>query len=369
MRVLGGVLLGLFLLAGAARGQLGLDPQRLAGPASTESEASPLAGFQVGFNQGWWLTHYGSQWTRELDRDHVRKMVAATARFAGPGAVLRVWLFEGANPGGVLWDGEESPAASAPRGSHRTRPTGLDPRVRENWSWFLGLCEEHGVQAYPTLFDGNVSDFDPGPHRKAEYWNVLNEEYGAGQGFREEVLGPLLEAMAERRGAVFGLDLVNEVNNLVSDHWFEGGWTGAVRFVGRWRAFVRARVPGLPVTASLGHHTATRHMLQGRLPRSVVDFYDFHLYNDTGAIPREGDVESLAAEFPVVLGEFGQKASRFDDALQARVTRAFTSNARRLGLRGAFAWRLWDIRPGHNLQARHSYYASGAWRPATSALR
>lgn len=364
-------LAALLLGLAPAWAQLGLE-----GPGSSSGAppaASPppveVPAFRLGFNQGWWKTAYGRQWTGELDEGHVDEMVAATARFAGPGAVLRVWLFEGADPGGVLWDGEAAPGGRAPTDAHRTRPTGLDPAVLANLERFLERCEAHGVQAYLTLFDGNVSDFSPRAHRKAEYWNVLNEKYGAAEGFREAVLGPVLEVAARHRGAIFGLDLCNEVNNLVSDHWFEDGWTGAVRFVRRWRTFARARVPGLAVTASLGHHTAVRDMVEGRLSRGAVDFYDFHAYNDGGWVRQADDVRALAAEVPVYLGEFGQSSKSYDDALQAKVTGAFLATARRLGLRGAFAWRLWDVRPGENPEARLSFYAHGAWRPAASALR
>ena len=321
----------------------------------------------TGFNQAWWRTHYGSQWVSGWDEAEAQRLVRATRDLGG--RVLRVWLFEGLTPEGVVFDHDPAKSAYGYPG-RRHRATGLVPEKLAHLGRFLELCEAAGVQAYLTLFDGNVYSFsDPAPeHRRAEWWNLLNELYGAGDAFREAVLAPVLAVAAAHPGAVFGVDLINEGNALVSHHWFGGGWRGADAFVARWGGFVRARLAA-PVTMSLGHHTAVPDMLAGHPAPGLVDHYDFHVYDDAGRIPQATAVARLAATKPVYLGEYGQRAKAFDDALQVRALGGFLTEARRLGLAGALAWRLSDVRPGPNPEARFSFEADGAWRPAAAEHR
>lgn len=346
----------------------------LQGVRAGAGEAVPPAGprvgtFVAGFNQAWLGTAYGNGWLRGFDEAEARRLLAATRTFGG--SVLRMWLFEGLTPEGVIWDGD--PARSAwDYAGKRTRPTGLDPAKVAAVERFLVLAEEEGVAVYFTFFDGNIYAFDA-PHkdrRRDEWWNVLNDDYGAGTGFLTTVVAPLAEVWARHPSAVFGLDLCNEINALVKNDWFRDGWDGARRFVGRWRAFVRRRAP-IPVTASFGHHDAVDRLLDGSLSAGTVDFLDFHAYDDEGRIRREAAVASFvrSSRLPVVLGEFGQKSSAFDSELQSRSTVAFLTRSRRLGLAGALAWRLSDIRPGHNAEARLSFEAFGRWRPAAAAFR
>jgi hypothetical protein len=66
----------------------------------------------------------------------------------------------------------------------------------------------------------------------------------------------------------------------------------------------------------------------------------------------------------IYLGEFGQLSKSYDDNLQLMVNNNFANNAKRCGFSGALAWRLSDIRPGVNPEARYSYEAFGKPRPA-----
>jgi hypothetical protein len=324
-------------------------------------------GFVTGFNQAWLHGFYGSQWVNHFDAIEARRLM--TACKANGGLVFRMWLFEGLDPEGVVWD--QKPQVKDPKRA-RVRPTGIDQRKLENLGRFLGIAEEVGVKVYLTLFDANICtfsspDFDA---RKDEWWNVLNDEYGAGEGFRKNVVKPLLAVVAQHRSAVFGLDLCNEINAWVTHFWFKGGWAGARQFVTVWRGFIRGQV-AVPVGASLGWLDAVPALLVPQLPPSLVDFYDFHVYGDGGKIPLAGKVQAFARTCgrPVYLGEFGQLSKAYDDPLQVKVTAAFVRAARAVGLAGAFAWRLSDIRPGNNPEARFSFEAFGKWRPAMATFR
>ena len=337
---------------------------------SEKSAKVTNGGFVTGFNQAWLLNHYGSQWTSNWDEAEARRMIEACADNGGK--VLRMWLFEGLSFEGVEWDGDPSKSAYGYSGT-RTRPTSLSAEKLQNIERFLVLAKEKGVAVYLTFFDANIySQNNPAKtQRKNEWWNVLNDKYGAGTGFRHNVLLPILQTCQRHREAVFAVDLVNEINALVKKNWYENGWSGARLFVSRWRNFIRGLIEDMPVSASFGHHDAVDCMLDGRLRANEVDFYDFHLYNNGGHIPDADDVKELAQrlEIPIYLGEFGQKSKAFDDSLQSRVLRNFINGSKECGLAGAFAWRLSDIRRGHNPEARFSFEAFGRWRPAMEVFR
>ena len=318
----------------------------------------------TGFNQAWLHDSYSHGWVGGFDRAEGQRLLAAVAQHGG--RVLRMWLFEGLDPEGVIWDG------GAPARGHRTRPTGIDPRKLANLETFLGDAEAAHVAVYLTLFDGNMFRWQgPGfDDRRAEWWNVLNDRFGAGDGFRDAVLAPVAAVLARHRSAIFGVDLVNEGNFLVRAGWFDGGWPGAVKFVTAWRASLRAHA-AVPVGMSFGGGEAVPLLLAHRIPAEAVDLFDFHVYDDGGAIPQADAVRAFAKQAgrPVFLGEFGQLSKAYDDALQQRVTAAFLRGARSLGLSAALAWRLSDVRPGVNPEARLSFEAFGRWRPAMDTFQ
>lgn len=320
--------------------------------------------FVTGFNQAWIHTDYGVSWTARFDEAEVRRLIAATR--AHGGRVLRLWLFEGRELDGVIWDG--NPAATA--ASVRTRPTGISPQKLANIERVLEIAGELDVQIYLTFFDAIVYTGADEPRHKAEWWNLLNDTYGAGTAFLENVMRPILSIVARHRKAVFGIDLLNEFNAMVRHGLFENRWKGANAFISGWRTFIRREVD-VPVTASFGHHDAIQAMVCGNLDEGAVDFYDFHVYTASGDIPWESVVSEFAHRCgkPVYLGEFGQSRTCFDDRMQADVTARFLRKSHEIGLAGAFAWRLSDIRPGHNPAAYHSFEAFGAWRPAMAVFR
>lgn len=344
------IILVFLQIAVAAHGQtgtfslLGVGDQPAHGIVTPDAPVLGVPGrpFVTGFNQGWFHNDYGSQWASRWDEGECLRMIRATRTHGG--RVLRVWLFEGL----------AQPDLSGDKLAHIERA--------------LELAEQEGVELYITLFDANIVLQGHDQAARNRWWNLLNDKYEAGSRFRAEVLGPICDVMARHRRAVFAVDLVNEVNAFVDRWWFQNGWDGARRFVASWRAAIKARVD-VPVTASFGWGGAEQLLVDRVIPQASVDLYDFHVYADSGEFSNFNEIKAIARTFPVYLGEYGQDSKAFDDALQVRVTEAFVENARRAGLAGAFAWRLSDIRPGHNPQARHSYEANGRWRPAAEAHR
>lgn len=335
--------------------------------ASSSRGGPDPSGFVTGFNQAWWRDAYGRGWIQGYDHDEAVRLIYATRSNAG--RVLRVWLFEGLSPEGIFWD---EGAADTAGPAVRVRPTGIDSRKLHNIERFLQACRAQGIRVYITLLDGNMYRFEA-PHlnsRQTEWKAVLDVDSPSGRGFRASVLAPLGALLGRYQDSVYGVDLCNEVNALVRAGWFRDGWKGARSWMDTWRNVLRSTAP-VPVTASFGHHDALSTLFLGRLPSASVDFHDIHAYDDEGKIPYASALRlyMMKATRPVILGEFGQSSGTFDDARQCLVTQGFIRHARSCGLSGAFAWRLSDVRPGHNPEARFSYEAFGAWRPAMATFR
>lgn len=300
------------------------------------------------------IDKWGRDLSRDFDEAEWRRILERTR--ASGGKALRVWLCEGLAKEGVVWDG--------------TRPLGLDPAFTANVQRLIELARAERVKIYWTLFDGNWPSSWPRDGVEAwRHYNLLCNKYGEGDLFKERVLGPLVDLMEAAPDVTWGLDLMNEVQGSVKTWMWSDGWRGARRWAADWVAFVHDRAPGVRVTVSSGHHTSADDILAGRFDGLGLDFYDLHVYSDDGRIPRGWAlvVHARAHGKPLVLGEFGQKSTTVDPALQARVTRGFLRDAARLGLRAAFAWRLEDWQSN----GRHFTFweRDGSPRPAVGIVR
>lgn len=319
---------------------------------------SPLAqgqGRTLGYNQGWIDGSWGRDLTDRFEVSAWERILRRTKQ--GGGSAVRIWLLEGKSKEGVIWDGH--------------RPVGVEPSLLANLRVLIALAEAEGVQIYWTLLDGNWH-WDTGSGAQGvefeRQFNVFNDRYGHGALFRQRVLGPILQVLNERPGVNYALDLVNEVQGAVREGFWPDRWSGARRFLETTTSFVHGRAPTLKVTASSGHHSASWDLLCGRFDGLGFDFYDVHVYSDSGRIKQGWFLARHARRqgLPIVLGEFGQKSKQSDPALQARVVRRALAHAKRLGFAGVFAWRLED-RQAHDL--RFSFYDGDQPRPALDVMR
>ncbi len=334
------------------------------------ADRRPLEGergeFLTGFNQGWFKEDFSSQWLDGVyDQVEARRILDLT-RDAG-GRVLRVWLFEGTQPRALLR-------------AEDGRFSGVDAGFLRNLESFLRDARDRGIQVYPTFFSPGMMRHEKHPESRRRWLEFYRLQGGMAESFRDHVLPPVLRLLGsdELRSAVFALDLANEIDDGENQGLFENGWHGVNRWICRLRSWIQERAPSIQVTASIGwpwvpfYSRAAADVLLDPNPHpSCVDFFDLHLYNNSGRIPNCERIRKLIrrGKKPVLLGEFGQFSKRYDDRLQAKVTEAFLENARSCGLSGALAWRLSDIRPGHNPEARYSYEAFGRTRPAYEVMR
>lgn len=325
------------------------------------------ASMQTGFNQAWFKNDYGQQWLDHsydpVEVDHMLTLLKNSG-----GNILRVWLFEGYTTSAIEWNKEG-------------RPVALRPEFTKNLKDFLFRAKAHGVQAYLTLLSSTLQ-FEGSEHIRRPYWyKMLNNHDGFRDEFKRVVLAPLLDTLVlpEFKGVIYGIDLVNEIDLYVMENMFEREWYGTNEFICDFRNEIQARATiaqsPLPVTASIGwpwipfrSRGAINILLDPNPHPSCVDFWDVHLYNNLGEVPRCEEVRALAKNFnkKIILGEFGQWQlfRAFDDEVQTQLTKNFLNNARDCGLSAALAWRLKDERPGHNPEARFSYFHNGQTRPA-----
>jgi hypothetical protein len=317
--------------------------------------ATPARAFEVGFNQAWIAEAYGRDFTTGWNPAEVDLMFIRT-KAAGATAV-RIWLFEGMEKDGVTFSG--------------TRATGLAPGFLANVEWTCQAARRHGVKVYWTGLNGNFP-WARGTRWSFIHYNILNDRFGEGSSFRWRALGPVLDVLARYRDTIYAFDLMNEVEGSMSLWMWSNGWDGARKWIRDEAAFVHGRLPGVPVTASAGWHTAAENLVNGKYTGLGLDFYDLHVYNDTGSIPNALGLRMLSwrTATPILLGEYGQKTERYDDALQRRVTQGFLRNAKSQRFMGAFAWRLDDERPAAPaFVPYHSYTKNDRERPAVADVR
>jgi len=325
--------------------------------------------FNVGFNQAWIHSNYEKQWSDKFyDAIEVKRILELTKNSGAKS--IRMWLFEGTNPTGLVWnDGKVS---------------SISPDFLKNFEDFLKEAKKRDLLVYPTYFSAGSLEYAKGDLPTLNrWWNLINNKFGGREAFLKATR-PLLDLMynPKYRSTIFGIDVSNEIDAGIILNSFENGWYGANEFVCAVRESIRSasrnEQESIPVTASLGwpyipmkSRGAINIILDPNPHPNCIDFWDIHLYNNYGNIPNCEEIKALVQKYKkkIYLGEFGQFSKSYDDNLQLMVNKNFVNNAKRCGFSGALAWRLSDIRPGVNPEARHSYEAFGKPRPAYQFIK
>lgn len=304
--------------------------------------------FWVGFNQAWIQNSYSSQWASQYDENEFAR-VFDLAR-AAHATRIRLWLFEGMNPENILM--VETPLqGNNPTGLKERRIVGFHPLFLSRLERVMQMADERGIQLHLTLFDGNLSRWEP-PTLEVHnfWWNLFNDKFGIRQDFIQKIYLPLLSALDRSPYAhrVEQVDLVNEINALTyrdSAIRFENRWNGANQFACQLRnlKWNSGYLPNTRVTASVGWNYSVENVLNGDLKPQCVDTFVIHLYNYGGDIPRCQELIKYAQKHgkKMQLGEFGQgQVSWESDWLQSITTRNFLMAASACGFEGAMPWRL-----------------------------
>ena len=331
---------------------------------SALSFLSSAHAFNVGFNQAWFHNNYATQYLDGyFDEQEVERMMRLSHEAGSK--TLRLWLFESSNFPMLEWK--------------ESKVTGIRPEFVRNFIKTLKLAQHYDIKVYMTFFDAHSYRPDKLSREDLFKLRAVYQPKG-GDEFLKKVIGPLLKAIEnEKLSHVIGrIDLTNEMDAVINRFGFDHGWSGAGRMLCQWRSFIQAHhsFQSTPVTFSLRLHPVIVHplnLLSDKGPMACADFFDFHSYADSGEIYRCERLKAYAKKNKkdLILGEFGQGYlnNRFDDTLQLNNTLSYIKNASQCGFKEALSWRLSDVRPGYNKEARYSFEAYGKMRPAYEAIK
>ena len=318
----------------------------------------------VGFNQAWFHDRYGTQYLDgSYDRNEVERIFDLT-QLAGS-QNLRLWFFETAGFPMLEWSNDHI--------------QGLKPDFIRNVLDTLRIARSKGIRVYMTLLDGQSYRPDRLKHEELKILKSIYQEEGGAE-FLQKALGPLLSAI-ESEGlsdSVSAIDLSNEMDAVIKRFGFDGNWKGASRMLCQWKSFIQ-HYPSFsktPVTFSVRLHPLVSlplNLLKDHGPMACADYLDFHSYDDRGVILNCNALRkySISKKKKLILGEFGQDFFNieYSDEMQTRLTKNYIKNAEACGFEEALAWRLSDIRPGYNKEARYSYESFGKMRPAFGEIQ
>ncbi len=315
--------------------------------------------FNVGFNQAWFHNNYGMQYLdSHFDEAEVERIMRLTQE--AHAKTLRLWFFESSNFPMLEWKDEKI--------------VGLKPEYIRNVIQTLRIAQSHNIKVYMTFLDAQAYRPDQLDRTSLKKLRSIYQSEG-GANFLKVVIAPLLQHIQDEKlsAVIERIDLSNEMDAIVNRFGFDGGWSGAKRMLCQWREFIQSieAFKSTPVTFSLRIHPLVIHplnILSDKGPLSCADYFDFHAYDDRGEILRCSHFKSYAAQKkkPLILGEFGQAflTHRYDDQLQLKTTINFIQEAKECGFEQALSWRLSDIRPGVNPEARYSFESFNQMRPA-----
>jgi hypothetical protein len=313
----------------------------------------------IGFNQAWFHNQYGLQYLDGYyDRSEVNR-IFDLMELAGA-KNIRLWFFESSDFPMLEW-----------KNDHILK---IKSSYIENVMDMLKIARSRGIRVYMTLLDGQSYRPDRLPMKELKKLKAIYRKDG-GQEFLQNAVGPLLSAIDKEglSNTISAIDISNEMDAVIKRFGFQGHWKGASKMLCHWREFIH-RIPSFsvtPVTFSIRLHPLVVlpiNLLDEQGPLACADVLDFHSYDDRGIILHCDSLRAYARQGKkkLILGEFGQDFFnvQYNDEMQTRLTKSFIHNAQNCGFDEALAWRLSDIRPGFNKEARYSYEAFGKMRPA-----
>lgn len=235
--------------------------------------------------------------------------------------------------------------------------TGVIPQFWTNLDNIVYLAGSNGISLYLNLSEGRA-DWLTNP--------------GMANAYKTNCLIPLVRRYQGNTN-VFGLDLMNEIDNWVADPvmgnpWISSGatWAQAQAYMTNFSAAVHQTDPNRLVSCSQFYHGwSNLHLWKGL----GLDFYDFHEYADTIALP---PVASLNVDKPVLVGECGQANAdlTWSDSLQTACELEALNSGYSGGYAGVCIWSY--ALPDWQTQDFIQYgmlNANGSWRQVCYAMQ
>ena len=235
--------------------------------------------------------------------------------------------------------------------------TGVTTLFWTNLDNIVYLAGSNGISLYLNLSEG-----------RADWLTNL----AMANAYKTNCLIPLVQRYKANTN-VFGIDLMNEIDNWVADQvmgnpWISSGatWAQAQAYMTNFAAAVHKTDSNRLVSCSQVYHGwSNLHLWEGL----GLDFYDFHEYADTISLP---SVATLNVDKPVWVGECGQANAdlTWSDPLQTTCELEALNSGYNGGYAGVSIWSyaLPDWQTADFVQYG-MLNANGSWRQVCYAMQ
>jgi len=330
---------------------------------STLADAGTLpAGFTVGYNEAWIENNYGN-WLASNPLFHLSSAFPSSfsppicannsplsAMLLGMGQgnakVVRLFLFP-AVQGIIINTSVTSPSSTAV-----TMTQGLTGEFLTNLTSVFGCVRQYNnknntnLKLYITALNGpdmNVVTASNNPVLHLYYQRLLSNSAEI-IAYDTLVLEPIIQLMSGYQDVVYAFDLINEIEGAINAGYIS--WSGARAWISNAAYAInhlpQPQFPWLPpVTSTAGYGYAVQEVTFGFFRGINLNFYDIHVYTDTGTYSGQTYLCSQVAsdKLPIILGEFGQHSSSISDSIQNTGAANFLMGASSSCFSGALAWK------------------------------
>jgi hypothetical protein len=311
--------------------------------ASTLAFAGNLPGgtgsnFWVGYNEAWFGQNYPNSLasnpffninTSYYDPIFVDTMFAGMA--SGGAKIVRIWLFPALQ---CIQLGQCKPTNGQTVGLTQDLIGNADLNIIGNLEDVVVLAQHYHLKVYLTALNGN--DMKVATSSLRTYFSNTNGETAC---FQNNALLPLLKLLNKCEVPWCHLCSRSDQRNraVLNAGYFPNGWTGARNWIANMAAFVKsnttvppATASWLPVTSAAGWGYAVPEITFGLFSGLGLNFYDLHVYADSGQYSGETALcnKVSADSVPIILGEYGRKSQSYSDSLQATATYNFINGAK-----------------------------------------
>ncbi len=307
--------------------------------------------FIRGANLAWLDGNYGTDigvnpehptWGVHYNSSHMNQYMADMKKMGVN--VLRMWLFE--SDQGLVFSG----------GGNVGNVVGLDSTFLANLDNIVYLAGQNGLHMYFTLLNDPMGD---------NQLNIITNSTSRAD-YINNALIPLVERYKGNPN-IFAFDIENECESQVTGNtgnYTNNGtdWATMRSFIAACANAIHSADPGRLCTSTSGWHSWS-NLQAGLFSGLGLDFYDCHVYADSGYLPA---ASSLNLDKPVIIGEFGQSSTTRNDTTQNSATYNFVNNAINNGYAGCA---IWNYEYPGSTDYLGMLETDGSWRPACYTLQ
>jgi len=324
---------------------------------STLANAGNLpVGFTVGYNEAWIENNYGnwlasnpffglpsafpSSFACCANNSALSAMLLGMGQ--GKAKVVRIFLFPAVQ--GLKID----TSVTSPSSTAVTMTKGLTGDFLTNleslFKWVRQYNLTHpNLKLYITALNGvdmNVVTASNNPALHLYYQRLLTNSAEI-NAYDTLVLEPVLNLMSSYQDVIYAFDLINEIEGAINAGYIS--WSGARTWISNVAYAINhlSQFQWLPVTSTAGYSYPVQEVTFGFFTGLNLNFYDVHIYTDTGTYSGQTALCSKVASdrLAIVLGEFGQHSSTVSDSIQNTAATNFLKGASTSCFSGALAWK------------------------------